>query len=464
MVEHLWIVDIIAREAFLFAGVGLLIGGLDDLLVDLVFIGRSIWCRRTVRPCLRDLPAPLVRAPLAIFVPAWDEVAVIGAMLATAVARFEHEDYRIYVGAYPNDRATIDAAAAAAACDPRITVVIGDHDGPTTKADCLNTLWHALRRSDAEAGRRTKAIVLHDAEDVVHPLELRVFDSLIDRYAVVQLPILPLVKRGARLVSGHYADEFAEAHMKLLVVRTAVGAAMPLAGTGCAISTAVLETVAHARGGDPFDASSLTEDYELGLRIAELGGRGRLAWIGDGTSDGIGGQITVRAFFPSTLDTAMRQKARWMTGIALAGWDRTGWARPLAFTDHWMRMRDRRAPFGMLVLATAYFALLSWGLALLLHWQMPETRTAIQTPASWLLMVNTALLVWRLGGRMFFTARGYGLREACWSIPRFVVGNYIGLIAAPRALIRYVAILRGAPPIWDKTRHEFPDPGSLARA
>ena len=35
MVEHLWIVDIIAREAFLFAGVGLLIGGLDDLLVDL---------------------------------------------------------------------------------------------------------------------------------------------------------------------------------------------------------------------------------------------------------------------------------------------------------------------------------------------------------------------------------------------------------------------------------------------
>ncbi len=215
MVEHLWIVDIIAREAFLFAGVGLLIGGLDDLLVDLVFIGRSIWCRRTVRPCLRDLPAPLVRAPLAIFVPAWDEVAVIGAMLATAVARFEHEDYRIYVGAYPNDRATIDAAAAAAACDPRITVVIGDHDGPTTKADCLNTLWHALRRSDAEAGRRTKAIVLHDAEDVVHPLELRVFDSLIDRYAVVQLPILPLVKRGARLVSGHYADEFAEAHCAL---------------------------------------------------------------------------------------------------------------------------------------------------------------------------------------------------------------------------------------------------------
>ncbi len=243
MVEHLWIVDIIAREAFLFAGVGLLIGGLDDLLVDLVFIGRSIWCRRTVRPCLRDLPAPLVRAPLAIFVPAWDEVAVIGAMLATSVARFEHEDYRIYVGAYPNDRATIDAAAAAAACDPRITVVIGDHDGPTTKADCLNTLWHALRRSDAEAGRRTKAIVLHDAEDVVHPLELRVFDSLIDRYAVVQLPILPLVKRGARLVSGHYADEFAEAACTL--PQLAMAHALPAPGKRCTLER---RTVASAMG------------------------------------------------------------------------------------------------------------------------------------------------------------------------------------------------------------------------
>ncbi|MEG8023255.1 glycosyltransferase family 2 protein [Sphingomonas aurantiaca] len=71
-------------------------------------------------------------------------------------------------------------------------------------------MWHALTRDDAHEGRQTKAIVLHDAEDVVHPHELRVFDSLIDRYDVVQLPVLPLVHHGARLVSGHYADEFAE--------------------------------------------------------------------------------------------------------------------------------------------------------------------------------------------------------------------------------------------------------------
>jgi adsorption protein B len=263
MSESLGIIDIIVREAVAFAAVGLLIGGIDDLLVDIAFFFWKIWRGPSTLPGMHALPTPSEPGRLAVFVPAWDEVAVIGAMLSAAVARFDHDDYRIFVGLYPNDRATIDAAARVAARDPRIRLVIGQRDGPTTKADCLNTLWHALRRADDRDGRRTKAVVLHDAEDVVHPLELRVFDSLIDHYAVVQLPVLPLVKRGSRLVSGHYADEFAEAHMKQLVIRTALGAGMPLAGTGCAMSTAILETVAATRDGDPFDASSLTEDYEL---------------------------------------------------------------------------------------------------------------------------------------------------------------------------------------------------------
>lgn len=38
---------------------------------------------------------------------------------------------------------------------------------------------------------------------------------------------------------------------------------MPLAGTGCAIAPTMLAAIAAARGGDPFDATSLTEDYEL---------------------------------------------------------------------------------------------------------------------------------------------------------------------------------------------------------
>ena len=93
------------------------------------------------------------------------------------------------------------------------------------------------RRSAAPA----KAIVLHDAEDVVHPLELKLFDRLIERAglgpAAGGSADRSRIRAGSR---GHYADEFAEAHMKELVVREAVGAAIPLAGVGCAIERVAL--------------------------------------------------------------------------------------------------------------------------------------------------------------------------------------------------------------------------------
>lgn len=457
MTESLWVIDAFARETLLFASVGLFIGGVDDLLVDLLFLVQRLRQGRRRRLNLATLPLPRSSGRIAVFVAAWDEAAVIGGMLSTALDRYDHDDYRIYVGVYPNDRRTIDAAALVAERDPRIRIVIGPRDGPTTKADCLNTVWHALRRDDARETVTTKAIVLHDAEDVVHAQELRVFDSLIDHYEVVQLPVLPLVHRGSRLVSGHYADEFAESHAKQIVVRTAVGAGMPLAGTGCAIAPEVLAMIAQARGGDPFDASSLTEDYELGLRLAELGARGIFARV---AADDAGMVVAVRAYFPGTMRESIRQKTRWMTGIALAGWDRTGWAKPRALADHWMRMRDRRAPLAVVVLAVAYVALPLWVMSLAAHWLLaqPAPYTWGPHPAAFgLLLANGVLLAWRLALRMLFTARSYGLREALWSLPRFFVGNFVSLVAAPNAVLRYIGMLRGAAPVWDKTRHEFPD-------
>ncbi len=74
-----------------------------------------------------------------------------------------------------------------------------------------------------------------------------------------------------------------------------------------------------------------------------------------------------------------------------------------------------------------------------------------------LFAVNALLLGWRLSVRMVFTGRTYGVREALWSLPRFVVGNFVALAAAPRAMMRYLLILRGRPVVWDKTRHVFPD-------
>lgn len=447
-------VDAIARETMLFAGVGFLLGGLDDLAVDFAW-GWARFTRRTdVVPATLDRYGDTAPRRIAVFVAAWDEAAVIEAMLRASLARFDHPDYRMYVGTYPNDRATIAAVAEVAADDPRVRLVIGARDGPTTKADCLNTLWRALARDEARTGVRAAAVVLHDAEDVVHPAELRVIDALIGGYDVVQLPVLPLVDRHARLVSGHYADEFAEGHGRQMVVRQAIGAGLPLAGVGCGIARETLAAVAAARGGDPFDAASLTEDYELGLHIAALGGRGVLARVRERPG---GPLVAVRAFFPATLDMAVRQKARWMTGIALAGWDRIGWSGMLDWREHWMRMRDRRAPLAVLVLAVAYIALVAWGAASLLHLAIGGAPLVPPTAMTRLLRFNAVLLAWRLIARAAFTRAAYGWREAAWSLPRAFVGNWIALLAARRAMTAYVRSLRGTALRWDKTRHVFPE-------
>lgn len=452
-----WI-DAIARETMLFAGVGFLIGGLDDLAVDGAFLVRALrrWWRRTPEATLADFPVAGCSGRIAVLVPAWDEAAVIGAMLRATLARFDHPDWRLYVGAYPNDRATIAAIVAVATEDDRVRLTLTPHPGPTTKADCLNALWRAVMADGAAEGRPFTAMVLHDAEDVVHPGELRVYDHLLRRADTVQVPVLPLADRESRWVSGHYIDEFAEAHGRQLPVRGALGAELPLAGVGCAISADMLARIAERRGGLPFDDTSLTEDYELGLAIAREGGRGGFARAVDGD----GNPVAVRAYFPATIDAAVRQKSRWMTGIALAGWDRTGWGGRASPVEWWMRMRDRRAILSVMTLACAYLGLAAGGVLFVLTGDFASAKGDM---LSWLLIVTAFLLVWRVTSRIGWVASGYGWRAAWLAVPRLVVGNVIAMLAARRALGQYWQLLRGNALRWDKTTHHWPTAGEIGR-
>lgn len=455
-------IDAVAREATLFSAIWFLVGGLDDLLVDLVYALRFGLLR--FRPA-RPLPPVPIAEPgpgrIAVFIAAWREAEVIGAMLRTALGRFDHPDYRLYVGTYPNDRATIEAVAEVAEEDARVRLVIGPCDGPTTKAGCLNTLWRALLRDESAEGAQVVAVALHDAEDVVHALELRVFADQLRDFAAVQLPVLPLRHPSSRFVSGHYLDEFAESHGKQMLVRQSLGAGLPLAGVGCAIRRDMLGRIADARGGAPFDASSLTEDYELGLTIRAMGGRTVLARVPEGPG---GRPVAVRAYFPASWGAAVRQKARWMTGISLAGWDRVGWSRAGDLSDHWMRMRDRRATLEMPVLAIAYFSMF----ALLASWfghAVAHSGGLVLDP--WMKLVLAAnfwLLGWRLAVRALFVGRAYGWREGMLSAPRVITANFIALFAARIAVFDYVRMLAGGVPRWDKTEHDFPDDPERATA
>lgn len=442
------VIDGVAREAMLFAAIGFLIGGIDDLLVDLAYaIARlRTWWRGEA-----DRPITASALPMALFIPAWDEAAVIAPMLRATLSRYGAGAYRIYVGTYPNDAATIAAVAEVAATDPRVRLVIGSTPGPTTKADCLNALWRALLRDEA-AGEPCAAVILHDAEDLVHPDELRVFAAWLPDHDAVQLPVLPLADPRSPLIAGHYLDEFAESHGKNLIVRAALGAAIPFAGVGCAIRRTMLGRIADSRGGQPFDAASLTEDYELGLTVAALGGRTRFVRARDAE----GSLVAVRAYFPASLNAAVRQKARWLTGIALAGWDRVGWQRGGSIGEHWMRMRDRRATLAIPVLAIAYLALLAWGASMIGHRLLGTPVPAVIGPMAQLLGINAALLAWRVVMRVGFTGAAHGAFQAALAVPRVLVANYIALFAARRAIAIYWPTLRGNPARWEKTAHHFP--------
>ena len=447
------------EELLLFGGFWFLIGGVDDLVVDLIWGGRVGWrwlTRYRHTPPMRadQLPLPLTNSPLAIFVPVWQEADVIGRMLMNSTDSWQQSgaNYRIYVGCYANDPASIGAVIAAASQGRRIRLVLCQKLGPTTKADCLNSLWRALTRDELAGGYKAKAVILHDAEDYVHPLELRVFDYLIERAAAVQLPVIPISVWGSAWVSGHYGDEFAEAHGKSMVVREAVGASVPLAGVGCAIERNRLGRIAITRNGHPFDADSLTEDYELGLGIGADGGKVIFARL----QDEIGKLVGTRACFPDTFEAATRQKARWMTGIALAGWDRLGWRG--GFSEIWMRLRDRKAVFAAIVLTTAYLCI---ALTIMLIgfdraglYSSPPISKTVQI----LLLITLILLVWRIIMRLAFVWLMYGIGQAILSIPRTFVANIIGIVAARRACWTYLRLMFGGTLSWDKTTHaHFPD-------
>ena len=458
MVDHIAALALLhggAREMLAFSAVGLALSSLDDLFVDAVFLSRLTLRRLTVYRRHPRAHADRLARPvgvMAIIVPAWDEAAVIGAMLRDLTRRLDYSAYRVFVGVYPNDPAT--RAAIMAVGDPRIELVVCTRPGPTTKADCLNHLWRALVAHEVHHGV-FKAVVLHDAEDVIDPLELRVFDHLIPRLAMVQLPVVPLVDVRSRWIAGHYMDEFAETHLKDMAVREALGAAVPSAGVACAIDRTMLGRIADAAVGAPFDAACLTEDYELGFRIKALGGRGALVRI-----VGPAGVVATREHFPGNLEGALRQKTRWLLGIAFGGWDRLGWRS--GWADRLMLLRDRKAIVAALLTFIAYVAGFLAMIDLALLHMVPGTQgfAPLVAPGGWLagvLAFTTIVLVWRLAMRAVLSGHVNGWREGLRSIPRVVVGNAINALAAVRATRRYLSMRRGRSQlVWDKTAHRFP--------
>ena len=446
--------QLVQHELVLLAAVGIFLLGAEDLLFDLLWLGRD-----RHRHQRTDL-APL-DGTVAVFVPAWRESAVLPATLDAMLSAWSGEDVRIYVGCYPNDAETIFAISQRVAANAPLRLVIGSAAGPSSKADNLNGIWRAMGADERAERRRFAAVVLHDAEDRVHSGEIALFRRTLPGAAMVQIPVEPMMVAGQGAIAAHYADEFAEAHGKELPLRAAFAAGLPAAGVGCAFARQSLVLLALERGEGPFHADSLTEDYELGLVLGSRGGKCRFVeTVGDD-----GARIAVRSDFPSTLETCVRQKSRWIAGIALGGWDRLDWTGGMGtrgatsdrsaprWLTRWMLWRDRRAPLAAIFILAAYLGLILSGLDLFGAqagwWDAATMSNALAT----LLAVNALLMLWRLGMRFLFTATIYGWRQGLLSIPRAFLANVIHILAARRALGLYLRQLHTRELVWDKTDH-----------
>lgn len=444
-----------AAACFVPLALYILVSGLDDLAADLAWV---------LRPRPEGPPAPADPAPsIALFIPCWKEAAVIGDMLEHNLAAIAWPRYQVFVGAYPNDEPTAAAVRALQDRHPRVHLAMVPHDGPTSKPDCLNWIYQQMLLWEERAGSRFDIILVHDAEDVIHPAAFARLAGACAGAAMAQIAVLPLSTPWRDLTHGIYCDDFAESQGKDLMTRNTLGAFVPGCGVGTAFRRDALEDLARTSGNQIFQPDALTEDYDIGLRLYRFGFRQAFVPL----EFQRGAPVATREYFPRTAAASVRQRTRWVTGNALQAWERHGW--PGGWINRWYLWRDRKGLWGNPIslfcnLLLLYGALTAGAYTLAgLPWPLIEHMR--NWPMSHALMWTTSLLfAARLAFRMGATARVYGWRFAAGAPLRMLWGNWINSRAALGALWQYFsARLARRPLVWVKTDHAYPGRDALLR-
>jgi len=444
-------------------GFWILLSGLDDLFLDVVWLAH--WVHSRIRTGASPAPpAPAEGAPerrIAVFVPLWREHAVIEGMLEHNLAAIRYHNYAFFVGAYPNDPETMAAVCAASERFPSVHLALCPHDGPTSKADCLNWIYQRMLLHEEETGDRFDIVVLHDAEDLVHPEELRWMNRHCGEYGMVQIPVLPLPTPFRNLTHGVYCDEFAEYQTKDVPVRQVLGGFIPSNGVGTGYARWALEKLASAAENRIFEPGSLTEDYENGYRLHTLGCPQLFIPIRF-----LSGQpVATREYFPERFGAALRQRTRWVTGLTLQSWERHGWRE--SWRQIYWFWRDRKGLVGNPVTVIANVVLL-YGLATWLSSRWTGRTWGLArfsaTSASLLIVYAGLFLQFvRTGVRAACVARIYGGWFAFGVPLRMFWANWVNFLATISAVKHYLAArLKGEPLVWVKTEHMYPTRAALA--
>jgi len=193
-----------------------------------------------------------------------------------------------------DDRETM-AALAAIDLPGNIEIIVAPPGEPRTKPRALNVALPLAR------GRFT---VVYDAEDVPDPEQLRLavstFSRLPEDVACLQAR-LTIDNTDDTWLTRLFTIEYAALFDVLNPGLAEIGSPIPLGGTSNHFRTAILESI-HG-----WDAWNVTEDADLGIRLARLGYR--VADLPSSTQEEA----------PSTLDAWLRQRTRWMKGFLQTG-------------------------------------------------------------------------------------------------------------------------------------------------
>ena len=452
-----------------------LISGLDDLFVDIIYYFRNAYRYLFKRKVIKDITLEqLIEKPeqnAAILIPAWDESAVIFQMLLNTVTSVQYSNFHIFVGSYPNDEPTRLAVEKAREIHSNISVIVTPADGPTNKADCLNWVFQGVRNFEKDYDLTFDFYVMHDAEDVVHPLSLKYYNFLIPRTHFIQIPVFPFTVKLSNLVTGIYMDEFAESHTKDMRVREVLANALPSAGVGTAISAEAIRYLADKSKNQIFDIDTLTEDYVMGLKLSEFQGKSIFLQThvtpvnAPKTEDGqqvSKEPMATREFFPSSFWQAVHQKARWILGISLQGWS-FGWSK--TFGENYFLFRDRKSVVTNLAVVVGYVVVIYS----LIHSYIRHNTDIALPPLIdaneghfLILKIVLIMFIWRMFNRVRATWSIYGPAHGFMAIPRLFVGNVLNFFATCAAIDRFTkAKISGKMPEWGKTDHAFPTEDQL---
>ncbi len=434
----------------------LLLSGIDDLVPLLICLFH--WVRSAIR--LKVYIAektPNRERRIAIFVPCWKESEVIANMVRHNLAAIRYQNYDFFLGVYPNDPATVDAVKELSASYRNVHVSVCPHPGPTSKADCLNWIYNCMSELEGKQGIRFNTVVLHDAEDLIHPEALSTINRERAAHAMVQVPVLPLPTPFHEVTHAVYCDEFAEFQTIDMPARGYCGSFIPSNGVGTGFARQILQRLARERG-KVFDPLSLTEDYEIGVYIHQAGFSQVFVPLHRNGPD----IMATREYFPRRIRSAVRQRTRWVTGNALQSWERYGWRGPLS-TKYWF-WRDRK---GLLANPLSFLTnlLFAAGLLTFLWSAMAHGRWALSVlhpEIIRLCLITSTLQYLRMALRMLCVARIYGFTFALGTPWRCLHGNFINSFASFGALWQFAAAkLQGRPLVWLKTEHAYPAHSAL---